>query len=167
MKSQTKIIKVALKDSDDTKVNVQFHGGAFTPAEFTSLFMAVLETYTLALLKTNSPKDIFVHFNNVFGIYLNKLVPEKEHYELSKSHKEFKEVVDKTLTSELSPQDMKETEDNRFAAYLLTRDILTKEVGLTEEAADVILNKRLGFVTKLNNPGELTKEDVKKDDKGN
>ena len=158
MKSQTKIIKVTLKDNDDTKVNVQFHGGAFTPAQFTSLFMAILETYTLGLLKTNEPKDIFLHFNRVFGIYLNKLVPEEEHYSLDKSHEEFKKFVNETLDKPLSPQDVKDTEDNRFAAYLIARDILVNEIGLTEDAADVIINKRLGLGTTLKNPGSITNE---------
>lgn len=153
-RNRTKVIKVSLKNNDDTQVKVEFHGGAFTPEQFTSLFMAVLETYTLGLLETNTPEDIFKHFNNVFGIYLNKLVPEAKHYDLSKAHKEFKEDVDSILDKPLTEEDMRETEDNRFAAYLLTRDILIKDIGLTEESADVLLNKRLNFGTKLNNPGE-------------
>ena len=150
--NRTKVIKVSLKNNDDTQVKVEFHGGAFTPEQFTSLFMAVLETYTLGLLKTNSAEDIFKHFNNVFGIYLNKLVPEEEHYKLSKAHKEYKEDVDHILDRPLTKEEQKETEDNRFAAYLLTRDILTKEIGLTEESADVLINKRLNLGVKLNNP---------------
>lgn len=153
-RNRTKVIKVSLKNNDDTQVKVEFHGGAFTPEQFTSLFMAVLETYTLGLLETNTPEDIFKHFNNVFGIYLNKLVPEAKHYDLSKAHKEFKEDVDSILDKPLTEEDKRENEDNRFAAYLLTRDILIKDIGLTEESADVLLNKRLNFGTKLNNPGE-------------
>ena len=153
--NKTKVIKVSLKNNDDTQVKVEFHGGAFTPEQFTSLFMAVLETYTLGLLKTNTPEDIFTHFNNVFGIYLNKLVPEAKHYELSKAHKEFKGDVDAILDKPLTEEDKRENEDNRFAAYLLTRDILIKDIGLVEETADMLLNKRLNLGVKLNNPEVL------------
>lgn len=156
--NRTKIIKVSLKENDDTKVKVDFYGGAFTPTQFTSLFMAVLETYTLGLLKTNTPENIFKHFNSVFGIYLNKLVPEEDHYKLSKSHKKFKKTADEILSKPLTKEDLKENEDNRFAAYLLCRDILIKDIGLTEDAADVLLNKRLNLATKLNNPGDVTNE---------
>lgn len=147
MKSQKKYhlksIKASIKDGDDTKVKVEFHGGAFTPEEFTSLIMAFLETYTLGLLETNTPEAIFEHFNNVFGIYLNRLVPAKEHYKLSPEHKEFKDLVNATLDRKETAEDRKETEENRLAAYLLARDILVTELGMTEESADVILNKRL------------------------
>ena len=69
-----KVIRVALRNGDDTKVKVDFHGGIFTPEEFTSLWMAVLETYTVGLLEKNSKEKVFDHFNNVFGIFLNKIV---------------------------------------------------------------------------------------------
>ena len=45
----------------------------------------------------------------------------------------------------LTEEDKKATEDNRFAAYLLCLDILTNEVGLTEESANTLLAKRLGM----------------------
>ena len=157
--NRTKVIKVSLKNNDDTQVKVEFHGGAFTPAQFTSLFMAILETYTLGLLKTNTPEDIFKHFNSVFGIYLNKLVPEHKHYDLSEAHKEFKDDVNSILDKPLTEEDKRENEDNRFAAYLLTRDILIKDIGLTEETADMLLNKRLNLGVKLNNPEEFYNED--------
>lgn len=147
MAKNEKVIRAALRNGDDTKVKVDFRGGVFTPEEFTSIFMAILETYTAGLVKNNSREAVFEHFNRVFGIFLNKIVPEKEHYELSESHKKLKEVVDNTLGREETEEDKKATEDNKFAAYLLCRDILTKEVGLTEESADVILNKRLGLIT--------------------
>lgn len=141
-----KVIRVAIRNGDDTKVKVDFHGGVFTPAEFTSLWMAVLETYTKGLLEKNSREDIFKHFNKVFGIFLNKLVPEKEHYKLSKAHKEFKKGVDKTLGRKETEEDQKYSEDVKLAAYILAGDILQKEVGMTEETVEILLNKRLNLI---------------------
>lgn len=151
-KNNEKAIRVAIRNGDDTKVKVAFHGDIFTPTEFTSMFMAVLETYTTSLLTTNSREDIFNHFNNAFGIFLNKLVKPSEHYKLSKEHKEFKEVVDATLGQKETPEMKKETEDNRLAAWILCRDVLCKEFGLTEESADLLINKRLGLITELKTP---------------
>ena len=149
-----KVIRIALRTSDVDKVKIDFHGGIFTPEEFTSLFMGVLETYTIGLMKTNSKEAVFNHWNNVFGIFLNKIVPEKTHYKLSRSHKEFKKVVYSTLGRKETAEDKKATEDNKMAAYLLCRDILTKEIGLDEDSADVILNKRLGISSPLAKPDE-------------
>ena len=148
----TKSIKVSIKNGDDTKVKVDFRGAVFSPAEFTAMFMAVLETYTESLMETNSNEAIFEHFNRVFGIFLAKLVPPDRIYELDTTHKRFKNLLNKTLGQKSTKRVKKETEDNRFAAYLLCRDILIKEIGLTEDSADVILNKRLGTVTELVNP---------------
>ena len=142
-----KVIRVALRNGDDTKVKVDFHGGVFTPEEFTSLWMAVLETYTVGLLEKNPKEKVFDHFNNVFGIFLNKLVPEAEHYELSKKHKDFKKNMDKILSRPETEEDKKWTEDVKFAAYLLAGDILQKELGMTADSANMILNRRLGLVT--------------------
>ena len=146
-KKNEKVIRVAIRNNDDTKVKVDFHGGVFSPEEFTSMFMAILETYTLGLLEKNSREDIFNHFNRVFGIFLNKLVPEEEHYKLSESHKDYKEMVDATLGQ---PEDKKNTEDNRLAAYILARDILITDVGMTEESADILLNKKLKLIAPTN-----------------
>ena len=148
----TKSIKVSIKNGDDTKVKVDFRGDVFSPTEFTAMFMAVLETYTASLLETNSKEAVFEHFNRVFGIFLAKLVPPTAIYEKDLSHKRFKAIVDRTLGRKSTKAVKKANEDNRFAAYLLCRDILTKEIGLTEDSADVILNKRLGMVTELVNP---------------
>ena len=139
-KKNEKVIRVALRNGDDTKVKVDFHGGVFSPEEFTSLWMAVLETYTVGLLEKNSKEKVFEHWNNTFGIFLNKLVPIKEHYDLSKEHKKYKENVDNIFSK---PEDPKYTEDVKFAAYLLTGDILQKELGMTAESANMILNRRL------------------------
>lgn len=162
-----KVIRVAIRNGDDTKVKVDFHGGVFSPAEFTAMFMAVLETYTKGLLEKNTKEAIFNHFNNVFGIFLNKLVPEKEHYELSKSHKDYKEVVDKTLGREETEEDKKYSEDVKLAAYLLAGDILQKEVGMTEETVEILLNKRLGLIEPVLNkkkPARKPKKSEYEDD---
>jgi len=146
-KKNEKVIRVALRNGDDTKVKVDFHGGVFTPEEFTSLWMAVLETYTVGLLEKNTKEKVFDHFNNVFGIFLNKLVPEAEHYNLSKNHKKFKKNMDKILSRPETEEDKKWTEDVKFAAYLLAGDILQKELGMTADSANMILNRRLGLMT--------------------
>ena len=159
MKSTLKSIKASLRTKDVDSVKVEFRGGAFEPAEFTSLFMAILETYTAGLLTTNSNEEVFKHFNNVFGIFLNKIVPEEEHYKLSDSHKALKEVADATLGRKETLEDKMDTTENRFSAYLLCRDILTKEIGLTEESADVILNKRLNLAELANPKFEDEKEE--------
>lgn len=151
MKSQEKAIRVAIKNGDDTKVKVSFYGGVFTPEEFTALSMAMIETYAVGLLKTNDRKVVFDYYNNVFGIFLNKIVPEDKHYKWSKAHKKFKKVSDATLAREETAEDRKETENNRFAAYLLCREILVNDIGMTEESADVLLNKKLKLTETLNN----------------
>ena len=156
-----KAIRVAIRNGDFTKVKVNFFNGSFTPEEFTAIFMALLESYTLGLKTTNTNEQIFDHFNRVFGIFLNKLVPPEEHYKLSKEHKEFKEAVDATLGRPETEEDKKETEDVRFASYLLARDILIKDAGFTEETADMLLNKRLGLLQP-----KLTKEVVDNANKG-
>jgi hypothetical protein len=156
-KKNEKVIRVALRNGDDTKVKVDFHGGVFTPEEFTSLWMAVMETYTVGLLEKNSKEKVFDHWNNAFGIFLNKIVPEDEHYVLSKNHKKYKKEVDKILTRPETEKDKKYSEDVKFAAYLLAGDILQKEMGLTADSANLILNKRLGLVSPV-----MEKKDEKK-----
>lgn len=164
-KSKMKSIKASIRTKDADTVRVDFRGGTLTPVEFTSIFMAILEDYTVGLLKVNKAEDVFKHFNSVFGIFLSKILPEKERYELSSSHKEFKEAVDATLGRELTEDDKKDNEDVRFSAYLLCRDILTKEVGLSEESADVILNKRLNLAEKLNTPSGSDLNEERKEEK--
>ena len=147
-----KSIKASIRTKDADTVKVEFRGGTLTPVEFTSIYMAILEDYTVGLLKVNKAEDVFAHFNNVFGIFLSKILPEEKRYELSDSHKEFKNKVDATLGRELTEEDKKDNDESRLSAYLLCRDILTNEVGLSEESADVILNKRLNLAEKLNTP---------------
>ena len=139
----------------ESHVKVLFSKKPFTPEQFTSLVMGVFEAYAQELLTTNEPEAVYEHFNNAFGIFLAKLVPQDYIYEHSKEHTDFKEHVDATLGQ---PENAKDTEDNRFAAYLLCHDILTKEIGLDHDSANLLLNKRLGLVT----PVEKTVESVEK-----
>ncbi len=140
-----KKMKVSMVNGNDTKVKVTFQGDMFTPDEFTSLYMALLESYTESLLEKNERKDIYEHWNRVFGIFLNKILTDKEIYETSSKHKEFKEVVENTLGAPETEDIKSENEDLKFAAMLLARDIMI-EAGLTEDTVDALLNKKLGLV---------------------
>jgi hypothetical protein len=160
-KCKEKVIRAAIRNSDVSKIKVSFTKEPFTPDEFTCLIMALVETYTEGLLVNNSREDVYQHFNNAFGIFLNKLLPEEKIYEVSEAHKDFKKNADEILTQPETEEVKKNTEDNRFAAYLLARDILINEMHLTEESADILLNKRLGTISKLN-VGDVGGE-VKKD----
>ena len=135
-----------------SQTKVEFSKNPISPEQFTPLFMGVAEAYAEQLLTTNEPVAVYQHFNNAFGIFLRKLVSENEIYALSKEHAEFKEHTDNTLGAEF---DEKDTEENRLAAYLLAKDILTHEVGLSEESADLILNRRLGLLAPANNSTEV------------
>ena len=142
-KKSVKAIRVAIRNGDDTKVKIRFSGGMFTPEEFTSVFMGVLEEYTTGMIAANgegSEKAVYDRWNRVFGIFLSKILPESEIYERDPAHKELKEIADATLAGgEADPAD-------RIAAMLLCRDILTEEVGMDEASADLILNRRLGLL---------------------
>lgn len=124
-----------------SEVQCLFSKKPFTSEQFFSLMMGVMEAYAETLLTSNTPESVYDNFNHVFGIFLSKLVPADYIYEHSEEHKKFKEHVDDTLAK---PEDVKDTEDNRFAAYLLCFDILTKEIGLDHDSANLLLNKRLG-----------------------
>lgn len=126
-----------------SQTKVEFSKNPISPEQFTPLFMGVAEAYAEQLLTNNTPESVYQHFNNAFGIFLRKLVPEEHIYASSEEHRSFKEHTDATLGK---PFDEKDTEENRLAAYLLAKDILTHEIGLTEESADLILNKRLGLL---------------------
>lgn len=157
--SMTRYIKVYLDDNDsnEPKVKTVFSKKPFSPEQFTQIFMGILESYTVSLLETNSNEQVFEHFNNIFGIFLNKLLPADKIYEKSESHKAFKDAVDETLGAENTEEVQRETEDNRLAAYILCRDVLVNEIGLTEESADLILNRRLGL---LNSPKDTESDSV-------
>lgn len=133
-----------------SQTKVEFSKNPISPDQFTPLFMGVAEAYAEQLLTNNDPVAVYQHFNNAFGIFLRKLVSEEDIYALSKEHQEFKEHTDNTLGK---PFDEKDTEENRLAAYLLAKDILTHEVGLTEESADLVLNKRLGLLAPVAKDG--------------
>jgi len=126
-----------------TLTKVEFSKHPIKPEQFTPLFMGVAEAYAEQLLTNNEPIAVYEHFNNAFGIFLAKILSEEEIYKVSHKHKEFKAHVDETLGQ---PFDEKDTEENRLAAYLLAKEILTHDAGLTEEAADLLLNKRLGLL---------------------
>jgi len=140
-----KKMKVSMANGDDTKVKVTFQGEMLTPDEFTSLYMALLEAYTESLLEKNERKAIYEHWNRVFGIFLNKILTDKEIYEASDKHKEFKKVVDDTLGAPETESVKAENEDNKLAAMLLARELMI-EAGLTEDTVDALLNKKMGLV---------------------
>lgn len=158
--NSSRYIKVFLDDTDpkNPKVKTVFSKKPFSPEQFTHIFMGILESYTASLLESNTNEAIYEHFNNAFGIFLSKLIPQDEIYEKDPAHKEFKQHVDDTLGQPNDEDNKKATDDNRFAAYLLTRDILVSEVGLTPESADLILNKRLGLL-KIAEGGEADNSD--------
>ena len=132
----------------ESQVQCLFSKKPFSSEQFISLIMGVVEAYAQQLLTTNTPEAVYDNFNYAFGTFLNKLVPSEYIYEHSEAHKAFKEHVDATLAQ---PADVKDTEDNKFAAYLLCHDILTKECGMTHDSANLILNRRLGLM-KLEEP---------------
>lgn len=142
----------------ESHVKVLFSKKPFSPEQFTSLAMGVFEAYAQELMTTNTPEAVYEHFNNAFGIFLAKLVPQDYIYEHSKEHSDFKEHVEATLGQ---PEDVRNTEDNRFAAYLLCHDILTKEVGLDHDSANLILNRRLGLVMPVEKPVETVENGEK------
>lgn len=135
--------EVTNKETGKTESQVQcsFSPKPFTAEQFISLMMGVMEAYAQTLLTNNSPEAVYDNFNNAFGIFLAKIVPQDYIYEHSEEHKKFKEHVDATLGQEA---DEKDTDSNRLAAYMLCHDILTKEVGLDPDSANLILSKRLG-----------------------
>jgi len=141
-----KAMRVILPNGDDTRVKVTFIGDYFTPQEFTSIYMALLECYTESLLQTNDRKAIYNHFNNAFGIYLNKLLSDKEVYETSPKHKEAKVIVENTLGKPETKEVKEETEDNRLAALIVAKELLL-EAGLTEETANALIAKKAGLIT--------------------
>ena len=135
----------------ESQVQCLFSKKPFSSEQFMSLMMGVMEAYAEQLLTSNTPEAVYDNFNHAFGIFLAKLVPQEYIYEHSEDHKKFMEHVEQTLGQEADP---KSTDDNRFAAYLLCHDILTKEIGLDHDSANVILNRRLGT---LRTDGEETK----------
>lgn len=146
--SPTRYFKAYLREVEnketgatESQVQCSFSSKPFTAEQFISLMMGVMEAYAQTLLTNNSPEAIYDNFNNAFGIFLAKIVPESYIYEHSEEHKKFKEHVDSTLGQSI---DEEGNDTNRLAAYMLCHDILTREVGLDADSANLILNRRLG-----------------------
>ena len=145
--SPTRYFKAYLREIEneagdiESQVQCSFSKKPFTAEQFLSLMMGVMEAYAEQLLTNNTREAVYDNFNNAFGIFLAKLVPQDYIYEKSEEHKKFKEHVDSTLGKEA---DVADTDSNRLAAYVLCHDILTKEVGLDADSANLILNRRLG-----------------------
>jgi hypothetical protein len=143
MKHYKSISAKILNKDDINRVEVKFSGdGAYTPEEFTSLFMAILDTYTEALLQTNERKQVYEYWNNVLGTFLGRIIPANEIYETSEDHKKLKEVVDKTLKTKPTKKNEKKTTENRLAAMVLAKELML-EAGLTEETVDMMLSKKI------------------------
>lgn len=140
----THYFKAYLDKSSNVKVD--FSRKPATPAEFTCLFMGVIEAYTELLLISNSKEDVYEHFNSAFGIFLRKIIPDDKIYSLSPVHKERKEIMESTLGQ---PEDPYANDTNRLAAYVLAKEILMQEIGLSDESADLILNKRLDLLKEV------------------
>lgn len=137
----------------ESQVQCSFSEKPFTAEQFLSLIMGVMEAYAQELLTNNTPESVYDNFNSAFGIFLAKIVPESYIYEKSEEHKKFKEHVDATLGSDV---DETANDSNRLAAYMLCHDILTREVGLDADSANLILSKRLGTVRVGDTNGEET-----------
>jgi hypothetical protein len=157
-KNDLKVISASIKNGDTTKVKVQFSKTPFSPEEFTCVFMGILESYTEALLHNNPREAVYEHFNNAFGIFLNKILPEDKIYEVSKAHKEFKKTVDDTLSKPEDEATKADNAANKVAAYLLAREILINDAGLDEATADVLLNKKLKGIKEIDLRATETKE---------
>ena len=143
MKHYKSISAKILNKDDINRVEVKFSGdGAYTPDEFTSLFMAILDSYTEALLQTNERKQVYEYWNNVLGTFLGRIIPANEIYETSDEHKKLKEVVDKTLKTKPTKKNEKKTAENRLAAMVLAKELML-EAGLTEETVDMMLSKKI------------------------
>ena len=154
--TSTRYIKAFLDDTNPNQPRVKLNMSKkpFSPEQFTHIFMGILESYTASLLETNSNEAVYDHFNHAFGIFLAKLLPQEKIYERSEPHKTLKAIVDDTLAQPNDENTIRETEDNRLAAFLLARDILVTDAKMTEESADYLLGKRLGLVRPANGGGE-------------
>lgn len=155
--TSTRYIKAFLDDTNPSqpRVKLNLSKKPFSPEQFTHIFMGILESYTASLLESNSNEAVYDHFNNAFGIFLSKLLPQDKIYERSEPHKALKEVTDKTLALPNTEEVKRETDENRLAAYLLARDILVTDAHMTEESADYLLGSRLGLVEPKTSGGEV------------
>jgi hypothetical protein len=145
-KSRLRGINVTLKSDKAEEVKIRFIGEMFTPFEFKSIFMGVLEAYTLGLIEQNGNDKVFEHWNAVFGKFLTKIVPEKTILEKSEAHKNLKEAVEVSLEKEETLTTARNNETNRVAAMILAKEILL-DAGLEEKSVDVLINKKIGLIT--------------------
>lgn len=130
---------VGAEGKTESHVKCVFSKKPFSPEQFLSLMMGVMEAYAEELLTSNPKEAVYDNFNNAFGIFLAKLVPDSYIYEHDEAHKSYKESVDATLGGE--PDEIA-NQTNRLAAYILARGLLI-EAGLTEETADMLINKHI------------------------
>jgi len=145
-------ISATITNKDDSKVRIEYSGETMPDVqEFTSMIMGLLDSYIAGLLVKNKREDVYDHFNRIFGICLTRILPPSEIYNRDSKHKEFKEVVDKTLGRKETAQDEHDTTDNRMAAYILAADILRNECGMTEDSINAIMSKRLNLIKPVSN----------------
>jgi hypothetical protein len=145
-KAETRGIKVEIKTDNVDKVKIKFIGAMFTPEEFTSIFMGIVEAYSISLIEKNGKVPVFEHWNRVFGTFLKRILPEDMVYQTSEAHKKAKEAIDASLGKEDDITTARNNETNRVAAMILAKDILL-EAGLEEKSVDVLINKKIGLIT--------------------
>ncbi len=149
-KKDVKAIRAAIKGSDDTRVKVSFFNGVPSPAEFTSMLMALLDAYSNGLLETNSREAVFDHWNAVFGAFLHRILPEEEIERRDERHREFVESVDEALGGEFDAADADRV---KAAAYVLAGQILT-DAGMDPDSVNVLLNRKMGRLSAPKGNGE-------------
>lgn len=149
-KKDVKAIRAAIKGSDDEHVRVSYFNGVPSPADFTSMLMALLDSYSNGLLETNSREAVFDHWNAVFGAFLHRILPEEEIEKRDARHKEFVESVDATLGAEFDPAD---SDRVKAAAYVLAGQILT-DAGMDPDSVNVLLNRKAGRLAAPKADGE-------------
>ncbi len=145
-KAESRGINVTIKTDDVDKVKIKFIGAMFTPEEFTSIFMGVLEAYSISLIEKNGKLPVHEHWNAVFGKFLKRILPDKQVFEDSEAHKNAKEAIDASLGKEDDLLTARNNETNRIAAMVLAKEILL-EAGLEEKSVDVLINKKIGLIT--------------------
>ena len=111
--------------------------------------------WTNSPLKNMNKNEVFQFVNKLNNLDISTMIfretvfdiisfgkANKIHLATTASIERIKHVLSE-YNLEIAP-DEKDTESNRLAAYMLCHDILTKEVGLDHDSANLILNKRLG-----------------------
>lgn len=149
-KSPTRYLKAYLYENvkGETHTRVEFSKKPYTSEQFFPIIMGICEAYAEQLLSTNARTAVYDAFNSAFGVFLRKLLTEKEIYERDKEHKAYKEKVDAVLDQ---PEDAKENDTNKMAAYLLVSEILSEDLGMDPDSINLILSKRLGTLKPIDN----------------